>query len=411
MSLRATRQLKTQFTFLITVPLIALFGLTACKEVPEKAPKAIEVVVAKARSEYFPIYGEYIATTKASLDVEVRARVNGFLQERTFNEGGQVKEGDIIYRIDNRPYLARVNRLRANIESAQAALNKAQRDVARLKPLYEQDAASQLDLDNAQAALEQAAADVSAKNAELEEAELELSYTEVKAPISGLIGASNVDIGALVGSSGQSLLTTVKQTDPMFVEFHMSALDYLDARRRKQNWQERQKADEQGKSVEGYVRITLPDDSEYKYWGDISFTDPQVDPKTGTFSVRAEVPNPDRELLPGQYTKATLELDAIPNAVVIDEKTIQIEQGGSYVMVVMPDNTVERRFVVLGHRYDGAVVVTSGLAADELVITEGMHKVKHLQPVIPITEKDYQKRLEQEQSARTKALDSSKSEG
>lgn len=385
-----------------------LFG---CQEAKIKPPEAVEVVVAEAKNEYFPIYGEYIATTKASLDVEVRARVSGFLQERTFNEGGQIKEGDIIYRIDNRPYLASVNRLKANIKSAEAGLSKAKRDVERLKPLYEQDAASQLDLDNAQAALEQAAADVSAKLAELEEAQLELSYTEVKSPITGLIGASNVDIGALVGSSGQSLLTTVKQTDPMFIEFHMSALDYLNARRRKQNWQERQKADEEGKSVEGYVRITLPDDSEYKYWGDISFTDPQVDSRTGTFSVRAEVPNPDRELLPGQYTKATLELDAIPNAVVIEEKTIQIEQGGSYVMVAMPDNTVERRFVVLGPRYDGIVVVTSGLEAGERVITEGMHKVKHMQQIIPITEKDYQLRLEQEQSARTKALNAKKSEG
>ena len=405
-----TNKLYKTFQY-FTLAFIATIGLAGCQKDASKEQEAIEVVVAKARSEYFPIYGEYIATTKASLDVEVRARVNGFLQERTFNEGGRVKEGEMIYRIDNRPYLAQVNRLRANIESAQAALNKAERDVARLTPLYEQDAASQLDLDNAQAALEQAKASVSAKKAELEEAELELSYTEVKAPISGLIGASNVDIGALVGSSGQSLLTTVKQTDPMFVEFHMSALDYLNARRRKQNWQERQKADEQGKSVEGYVRITLPDDSEYKYWGDISFTDPQVDSRTGTFSVRAEVPNPDRELLPGQYTKATLELDAIPNAVVIDEKTIQIEQGGSYVMVAMPDNTVERRFVVLGHRYDGAVVVTSGLEAGELVVTEGMHKVKHLQPIKPITEEAYRIRLEKEQSARTKALNSPKSEG
>ena len=221
---------------------------------------------------------------------------------------------------------------------------KSLRDVARLKPLYEQDAASQLDLDNAEAARDQAAANVSAAKAELVEAELELEYTQVRAPISGLIGASQVDIGALLGSAGQSLLTTVKQTDPMFIQFHMSALDYLHARRLKDNWSKRQQADESGKSVEGYVRITLPDDSEYRYWGDISFTDPQVNSDTGTFSVRAVVPNPDRELLPGQYTRATLELDSIVDAVVIDEQTIQIEQGGSYVMVAMPDNTVERRF-------------------------------------------------------------------
>lgn len=363
----------------------------------------LEVVVAPARQDYFPIYGEYIATTHASLDVEVRARVDGFLQEHTFTEGGRIKEGDALYRIDNRPYVARVKRLKAQLESAQAALAKSKRDVIRLKPLYEQDAASQLDLDNAESARDQASASVSAAQAELTEAELELEYTEVRAPISGLAGESRVDIGALVGSGGESLLTTIKQTDPMFIEFHMSALDYLNARRSKDSWSARNKADESGKSVEGYVRITLPDDSEYRFWGDISFTDPQVNSQTGTFNVRAVVPNPDRELLPGQYTRATLELDAIANAVIIDEKTIQIEQGGSYVMVAMPDNTVERRFIVLGHRHNGEVTVSSGLEAGEQVIVEGMHKVQHGQAIAPLSVEEYQMRLEREKTARKEA--------
>jgi membrane fusion protein (multidrug efflux system) len=385
----------------ITLPLALL--LTACSD--EKPPAAaIEVVVAEARQEYFPIYGEYIATTQASLDVEVRARVNGFLEERSFTEGGRINKGDLLYLIDDRPYVAAADRLRAQLQSAEALHAKTLREVARLKPLYEQDAASQLDLDDAEASRDQAAAQISAAKAELLEAELELEYTKVRAPISGLIGASQVDIGALVGSNGQSLLTTVKQADPMFIQFHMSALDYLNARRLKDNWSKRQQADESGKSVEGYVRITLPDDSDYRYRGDISFTDPQVNSDTGTFSVRAVVPNPDRELLPGQYTRATLELDAIVDAVVIDEQTIQIEQGGSYVMVAMPDNTVERRFIVLGQRHKGAVVVTSGLEAGELIITEGMHKVQHGQSIKPLTAEEYKKRLEDEEKARAQSV-------
>lgn len=386
----------------ITSTFLAALLLGACTD-KAAVPSPTEVVVADARQDYFPIYGEYVATTHASLDVEVRARVDGFLQERTFTEGGRVKEGDLLYRIDNRPYVARVSRLKAQLESASAALAKAKRDVVRLKPLYEQDAASQLDLDNAESARDQAAASVSAAKAELTEAELELEYTEVRAPISGLIGESRVDIGALVGSGGESLLTTVKQADPMYIEFHMSALDYLNARRSKDSWSARQEADQSGKSVEGYVRITLPDDSEYRYWGDISFTAPQVNSQTGTFNVRAVVPNPDRELLPGQYTRATLELDAIPNAVVIEEKTVQIEQGGSYVMVAMPDNTAERRFVVLGHRYKGTATVTSGLEAGERVIVEGMHKVQHGQAISPLTVDEYQSRLDAEETARQKA--------
>lgn len=389
--------------------IVSTLFLNACSD-EQAATTAIEVVVAEARQDYFPIYGEYVATTHASLDVEVRARVDGFLQERTFTEGGRIKEGDLLYRIDNRRYVARVNRLKAQLESAEAALAKSKRDVVRLEPLYEQDAASQLDLDNAESSRDQAAASVSAARAELTEAELELEYTEVRAPISGLVGESRVDIGALVGSGGESLLTTVKQADPMYIEFHMSALDYLNARRSKDSWSARQQADKSGKSVEGYVRITLPDDSEYRYWGDISFTDPQVNSQTGTFNVRAVVPNPDRELLPGQYTRATLELDAIADAVVIDEKTIQIEQGGSYVMVAMPDNTVERRFVVLGHHYDGEVTVSSGLEAGERVIVEGMHKVQHGQDITPLTEDEYQARLDAEEAARKKAKQIKKSE-
>jgi membrane fusion protein (multidrug efflux system) len=235
------------------------------------------------------------------------------------------------------------------------------------------------------------------------DAELKLEYTEVRAPISGLIGASNVDIGALVGSEGESLLCTVRQIDPMFVQFHMSDLDYLNARRSKQTYIERRQADASGRSVEGFVRITLPDKTDYNYLGDISFTDPQVNSNTGTFDVRAVVPNPDRVLLPGQYTRVQLRLNTIPNALVIDERAIQIDQGGSYAMVVMPDNEVERRFLVLGARLEGKVVVTTGLAVGEQIIMEGIHKVDHGDRVIPLTVAEFQARLRAEDEAMDQA--------
>lgn len=382
----------------LTLAAIALIAMTACSQPSNPPPPTIEVVVVPAEQTDFSVYGEYVATTRASLDVQVRARVEGFVEQMSFAEGSRVSEDDILYRIDDRPYQARVSRLKARLQSAEALHDKASRDVARLQPLYEQDAASQLDLDTAIAAEQDSAAGVAAAKAELREAELELNYTEVRAPISGLVGASNVDIGALVGPGGESLLTTIKQADPMFIEFHMSALDYLNARRRKDSWLERQEADESGRSVDGHVVITLPDDSRYEYLANIDFTDPQVDPQTGTFDVRASVPNPKRVLLPGQYTRARLELEVIPNAVVIDERTIQIEQGGSYVMVVMPDNTVERRFVIPGERSGGKVVIASGLSAGENVVTEGMHKVSHGQPVVPLSQQAYEARLEEERA-------------
>ncbi|WP_157117804.1 efflux RND transporter periplasmic adaptor subunit [Oceanicoccus sagamiensis] len=378
--------------------LLLLSLLVACgKPVPVELT---EVVIQPAEQSYFPVYGEYIAMAMPSLDVEVRARVDGFVEHVDFKEGSLVKQGDPLYRIDARPYEAKVKRLTALLNSAKASLAKAGRDVKRLRPLFEEDAASQLDLDNALSAQETAAADVQAKQAELQEAELELSYTKVSSPIAGLVGASQVDVGALVGSGGQSLLTTVKQVDPMFIEFHMSTLDYLDAQRRKNSYEEKRKADAEGKAVEGFVRITLADDTDYRYWGDVSFTDPQVNPETGTFAVRAVVPNPDRELLPGQFTRARLELETIPDAVVVDETSIRIEQGGSYVMVVMPDKTVERRFIVPGPQREGRVVISSGLDAGEQVITEGMHRVQHGQRVVALNQQQYKERLEAEEKAR-----------
>ncbi|WP_244651459.1 MULTISPECIES: efflux RND transporter periplasmic adaptor subunit [unclassified Lentimonas] len=392
-----------------TFSMLMVCFIAACRQEEPKEIEPIEVVVAPVEQRSVPIYGRYIATMLPSLDVEVRARVSGFLGEMSFNEGSLVQEGDVLYRIDDRPYQANLERVRAQLQRSEAALAKAQRDVARLRPLYEQDAASQLDFDNAIAAQEQAEADVAESQANLVDAELKLEYTEVRAPISGLIGASNVDIGALVGSEGESLLCTIKRIDPMFVEFHMSDLDYLNARRSKQTYLERRKAETSGKSVEGFVNITLPDKTDYNYLGDISFTDPQVNSDTGTFTVRAVVPNPDRVLLPGQYTRVRLRLDTIPNALLVDEKAIQIEQGGSFAMVAMSDNTVERRFLVVGTRFDGSVVVDSGLEAGELIIVEGMHKVDHGDLIVPLTVEAFQARLRAEEAAMDE-LESNESE-
>jgi membrane fusion protein (multidrug efflux system) len=192
------------------------------------------------------------------------------------------------------------------------------------------------------------------------------------------------DLGALVGSGGISLLTTIQRINPIYVTFNMSSLDYLNARRRMNSLLEQIEADKKGKSLAGFVRITLPDDSDYRYWGDVSFTDPKVNPKTGTFQVRAVLPNPDSELLPGQYTKARIKLSEFANAVVVPEEATQVEQGGIYVMVALPDDTVERRFIIVEHYGEAGLVVSSGLSADERIIVEGLHRARHGQKVKPI---------------------------
>jgi membrane fusion protein (multidrug efflux system) len=376
--------------------------LVGCGEnTPEVPPR--QVVVVRAELKDFPIYGRYVGVTQASLEVEIRARVDGFVEDKLFLEGSVVNEGDVLYRIDKRSYQASVNRLKARLDHDKAALAKAGRDVERIKPLYEQNAASQLDYDNALSAEEKARASVAASQAELEEDELELSYTEIRAPIRGLVGESLVDIGALVGSGGQSLLTTVRRINPIEVRFNMSALDYLHARRRITTWSEQREADEKGQFLKGFVRITLPDDSEYPYMGDVRFTDPQVNPETGTFAVHAILPNPNRELLPGQHTRVMIKLEELSDVVVIPEQTIQIEQGGANVMVVLQDNIVEQRFVMPSARMEGEVVIDSGLTAGEMVIVEGIHRVHHGQKVIPISQEQYeqQKARQKEEQLRS----------
>jgi membrane fusion protein, multidrug efflux system len=367
---------------------ITVFVLTACQQekVASTPPEVIVKTVAKGT---VPVYGSYIGVTDASLDVEVRARITGYVEKVEFVEGSWVEAGQLLYVIDNKPYIAKRNQVLAQLEKDKAAYEKAKRDVTRLKPLYEQDAASQLDYDTALSTQEQAKSSVMSSQANLDEVDLELSYTEIKAPISGMVGGSQADIGALVGSGGISLLTTVQQIDPIYVKFNMSSLDYLNARRRMNTIIEKRKAEEQGKTVEGFVRITLPDDSEYKYWGDVSFTDPKVNPKTGTFKVRAVLPNPDSELLPGQYTSARIRLSEFKDAVVIEEEAIRVEQGGIYVMVVMPDNTVEYRFIMVKHYGEQGLVIDSGLNEGERIIIEGQHRARHGQLVKPLTEVEY----------------------
>ncbi len=369
--------------------------IASCKQ-ETITPIPPEVIVQTVTQQTVPVYGNYIGVTKASLDVEVRARITGYVEQVKFVEGSWVDAGQLLYLIDDKPYIAKRKQVLAQLEKDKAAYEKAKRDVIRLKPLYEQDAASQLDYDTAISIEEQAKASVMSSQANLDQVDLELSYTKIKAPISGMIGDSQADIGALVGSGGISLLSTVKQIDPIHVTFNMSSLDYLNARRRMHSLLEKKKAEEQGKALAGFVRITLPDDSEYKYWGDVSFTDPKVNPKTGTFKVRAILPNPDSELLPGQYTSARIRLSEFNDAVVIPEETVRVEQGGLYVMVVMPDNTVEHRFVMVKHYGSEGLVIDTGLSHGERIIIEGQHRARHGQLVKAITMADYKKRIHQD---------------
>ena len=270
-----------------------------------------------------------------------------------------------------------MERAKAQLNKNKALELKAERDLERIRPLFEQNAASRLDLDNAIAAYESAKAEVVMSEADLTQAEIALGYTTVRSPISGFISESNVDLGTLVGPGGKSLLTTIVKSDTVQVDFSMTSLDYLKSRERNVNLGQQDTA----RKWNPYVTITLAD---YPMKGFVDFADPQVDPNTGTFSVRAEMANPDRALLPGQITKVRLLLDVREDAIVVPTKALVIEKGGAYVYACRPDSIVEKRFIELGPEIGNNVVVERGLGPDENIIVEGFHKLSHGVKVAPI---------------------------
>lgn len=334
------------------------------------------------------IYGEYVGRIRAQQFVEIRARVEGFLERMLFEEGTYVRRGQPLFIIDPKVYQARVNKAKAQLNKDKALAQKAERDLQRIRPLYEQNAASQLDLDNAVASYESATAAVAMSEADLTQAETALSYTTVSSPLSGYISERSVDIGTLVSPNGKSLLATVVKSDTVQVDFSMTGLDYLKSKARNVNLGQKDST----RKWNPYVTITLPDNSQYPLRGLVDFADPQVDPETGTFSVRAEMANPDRILLPGQFTKVKLLLDVREDAVVVPSKALVIEKGGAYIYVVRPDSVVEKRFVETGPEIpENKMVIERGLSSDERIVVEGYHKLQHgmkVEPVAPIDEEE-----------------------
>ena len=340
------------------------------------------VAVEPVTTDNVNIYGEYVGRIRAQQFVEVHARVEGYLEQMLFAEGTHVNKGQTLFVIDPKLYRARANRARAQLNKARAQALKAERDLNRIRPLYEQNAASQLDLDNAIAAYESAAADVKVSEADLTQAEMTLGYTTVRSPISGYISERSADIGTLVGPGGQSLLATVVKSDTVRVDFSMTALDYLRSKARNVNLGHKYST----RKWDPYITVTLADDSQYPFRGLVDFADPQVDPRTGTFSVRAEMPNPEHVLLPGQFTKVKLLLDVRENAVVVPSKALVIEKGGAYLFVVRPDSIVEKRFVETGPELGNSIVIERGLVQGEDIVTEGYHKLSHGMKVQPARE-------------------------
>lgn len=373
--MKKRRQMTSKKVSLILLLLLITFS---CKEEPK--PIYPTVVITEVGRDNVKVYGEYVGLIRAYKHVEVRARVQGYLKSMMFEEGKRVAQDDALFLIDPALYDAHVDKAKAQLKRDRATYRKTSRDFERILPLFEQNAASQLDLDNALAALENAEAGVAMSIADLKQYELEQYYTLVRSPISGTIGDRYVDVGSLVGPSNVSLLATVVQSDTVLVDFSMTALDYLRSKKRNVKIGETDST----RVWKPTITVTLADNTEYPIEGVVDFADPEVDPKTGTFGVRAELANPNQVLLPGQFTRVKFLLDVIENAVVIPRKALIIEKGGSYAYVMRNDSTAEKRFIEPGSEFENSVVINRGLWSGERIITEGQHKLTPGIRVVPV---------------------------
>jgi membrane fusion protein, multidrug efflux system len=390
----------------------------------ENTPPPPTVIVAEVSQKTVPIYSEFVGQTKAEETVELRARVEGVLQKVYFREGSAVRKGQLLFTIDKRPFEAALQsakalavkaasdlaqaqqrtdvlQAQAELADANAVLTRADQDVNRLAPLAKEKAVTEQDLDaalatqksaratvdsrkanltNLEAAvkytIERARAEVSASQARITQAQLDLSYCDIYAPLSGIIGFLQVDEGNLVGRGDATLLATISASDPLLVDFNVSEIEYLKLTN----------PESAGKKAGDLsFDLMLSDESIHPHHGKFRVLDRTVDPTTGTLKAQAAFPNPGSYLRPGQFARLRVAVAQRENAILIPQRAVQDLQGAKTVMVVDNDNKVSLRTVKLGDKADKDVVVLDGLSSGERVIVEGMQKVRPGGQVNPST--------------------------
>ncbi|MGQ9371338.1 efflux RND transporter periplasmic adaptor subunit [Azospirillum sp. ST 5-10] len=358
---------------------LGVLALAACDDSPKAAqaqqapPPPPEVVAMTTAARDVPLGFEYAGRVTGSREVEVRARVGGILLERAYVEGAVVKQGEVLFRIDPEPYRVKLARAEAQLRQEQARLLQAERNWKRIAPLYDRGTVSGREHDEALSALDLAKASVAVAEAELEAARIDLAYTEVRAPVSGVTSREVVSEGSLIGTAtDDSLLTHITQLDPVYVNFAIP--------------------DAEAALYRGAVRrgdVALPADGRLAVEvrttaggvlgaGRLDYTDRTVDPRTGTIQARAVVPNPDGTLMPGQFVRAVVKGMTLKDAVTVPQKAVMQGPQGPFVYVVPGEGAVQAqvRPVALGRSVGQDYVVADGLKPGERVVTEGVIKVR-----------------------------------
>ena len=357
---------RTRTQFLIAVAAIG-FGI-GCRQTAPPATVPPEVYVTGVTREDVPVYLDLAGQTEGFQDVDIRARVEGFLESVNFREGSFVHTGELLYRIDPKPFEAALAGAKANLETARARLDKTTNDVARYTPLAAQRAVSQKELDDARAAQDAARSQVDAARAVVETAALNLGYTRVYSPIDGLVGTTQVKPGNFVGRGEATLLTTVSQINPIIFKVAVSEADYLRVvRRHPMQTGKVPRADD--------IELTLADGTVHPFRGQVGAVERQVNAATGTLGIEIYFPNPHFILRPGQFGRARLLLDLRKNALLVPQRAVQELQNLYSVALVDDSNHVSFRNVTVGPRKGDLWVIEKGLEPGDRVVAEGIQAV------------------------------------
>jgi len=362
---------------------LLLAGCGSAQKGPAGPPPPAQVGVVTVRPEAVPLVHDLVGRLSATRQADVRARVAGVLQKRLYKEGSRVKEGQILFQIDPAPLQAALDAAEASLAQAEAQATNAHVTAQRNRDLLPSGLVSRSDLDNAQATERSTAASVQQAKANVEAARINLGYASVRSPIDGRASQERVTEGALVGQGEATLLTTVEQLDPIYVNFDQTAVE-LERLRREQATGNITLAGD-NKAI---VQLKMQDGTPYAHAGTLDFADVSVDPATGSVALRGIVPNPDGQLLPGMYVSVHLTVGTMNNAYLVPQAGLLRDGTGPYVLTVGPDNKVQMKRVVTDASLKTDWIVTSGLAKGDRIIVSGIQNARPGSPVTVVENTD-----------------------
>ena len=380
-----TRKIKEDLFRLkcqVVIVLLAFCLPIACDQRNEYVePPPPKVTVAKPLQQEVTDYLEFTGTTHAFEEVEVRARVAGFLKSMEFSSGTQVEKGDLLFVIDPREYEAELNAANAALSSAEAQLKRAKIEFARAEKLFKQKAGAETDVVKWRGQRDVARADVLRAKAKIEKADLDLSYTQVTAPITGRVGRNLVDLGNLVGEREPTLLTTVTRYDPMYAYFNLNERDLLKVmamNRKKLREKGHDSAEDPEIQADNQVFLAIASEKGYPHQGKLDFAESSVDQDTGTLQLRGVFPNPGDPpvLIPGLFVRLRIPVEKRENALLVTERAIGSDQSGRYLLAVNSENTVEKKPIRVGQLVDGLRVIGEGLRPDDRVVVNGLQRAR-----------------------------------